>query len=263
MVRGVIDMLKRERLNQILKMVNENGIVTAAQIMEDLKVSDMTVRRDLDELERNGKLVRIRGGAQSIDYNIDYELSHIQKSTIKAHEKMEIASYAASLIQDDETIFLGPGTTVELLASLISDRHIRVITPSLPAFEMLKESFEDRVILIGGSYRSTTGSFVGPLANKMLSSLKFSKAFISCNGIADDEITTSSMAEGELQALACKNSRKTYLLADSHKFNREDFYVYYDLYNIDELITDSSVSQDVLDHYGEFTKIVQTKGDEK
>lgn len=105
MVRGVIDMLKRERLNQILKMVNENGIVTAAQIMEDLKVSDMTVRRDLDELERNGKLVRIRGGAQSIDYNIDYELSHIQKSTIKAHEKMEIARFAASLIQDDETIF--------------------------------------------------------------------------------------------------------------------------------------------------------------
>lgn len=256
-------MLKRERLNTILQMVNEKGIVDTAEIIEKLGVSDMTIRRDLDELERNGKLVRIRGGAQLIDYNIDYELSHLQKSTVKVHEKMEIARYAASLIQDQETIFLGPGTTIELLASLIAERNIRVVTPSLPAFEALKDSFDDRILLIGGAYRSTTGSFVGPLANKVLKNLKFSKAFISCNGIADDEITTSSMAEGELQALACRNAKETYLLADSHKFNREDFYVYYHLYNIDELITDSSVSQDVLDHYEEFTRIVQTRGEEE
>ncbi len=71
------------------------------------------------------------------------------------------------------------------------------------------------------------------------------------------------MAEGELQALACRNAKETYLLAEGHKFNREDFYVYYHLYNIDELITDSSVSQDVLDHYEEFTRIVQTRGEEE
>lgn len=106
-------MLKRERLTRILQMVNEKGIVDTADIMEALAVSDMTVRRDLDELEKSGKLIRVRGGAQSLDYNIDFELSHLQKSTVQIEEKRDIARYAASLVQDHETIFLGPGTTLE------------------------------------------------------------------------------------------------------------------------------------------------------
>lgn len=79
-------MLKRERLTRILQMVNEKGIVDTADIMEALAVSDMTVRRDLDELEKSGKLIRVRGGAQSLDYNIDFELSHLQKSTVQIEE---------------------------------------------------------------------------------------------------------------------------------------------------------------------------------
>lgn len=70
------------------------------------------------------------------------------------------------------------------------------------------------------------------------------------------------MEEGEMQAIACRNARSTFLLADSRKFNREDFYVYEHLYNIDELITDKTVPQDVIDHYGEYTKILQVKGEE-
>ncbi|WP_286073105.1 DeoR/GlpR family DNA-binding transcription regulator [Faecalibaculum rodentium] len=255
-------MLKRERLTRILQMVNEKGIVDTADIMEALAVSDMTVRRDLDELEKSGKLIRVRGGAQSLDYNIDFELSHLQKSTVQIEEKRDIARYAASLVQDHETIFLGPGTTLEMIASMIPDKDIRIVTPSLPAFEVLKERMEDRLLLVGGTYRSNTGAFVGPLTNQVLRDLKFTKAFISCNGIADDEITTSSMEEGEMQAIACRNARSTFLLADSRKFNREDFYVYDHLYNIDELITDKSVPKDVIDHYGEYTKILQVKGEE-
>lgn len=255
-------MLKRERLTKILQMVNDKGIVDTADIMEALAVSDMTVRRDLDELEKSGKLIRVRGGAQSLDYNIDFELSHLQKSTVQIEEKRSIARYASGLIQDHETIFLGPGTTLEMMASMIPDKDIRIVTSSLPAFEVLKEKMEDRLLLVGGSYRANTGAFVGTLTNQILRDLKFTKAFISCNGIADDEITTSSMEEGEMQAIACRNARAVYLLADSRKFNREDFYVYEHLYNIDELITDGTLSQDVADHYGEYTRILQVKGEE-
>lgn len=252
-------MLKRERLTTILQMVNEKGIVDSADIMETLGVSDMTVRRDLDELEKNGKLVRVRGGAQSVNFNIDFELSHLQKSTVHVEAKAAIASYAASLIQDHETIFLGPGTTIEMMASLIpADRGIRVVTASLPAFEALKDRIED-LILIGGDYRANTGTFAGPLSNLILFNLKFSKTFISCNGITGDEITTSSAMEGEMQSIALHNARSAYLLADSSKFNREDYYVYYHLYSIDELITDDKAGQDVIDHYEKFTKITQVK----
>jgi len=80
-------MLKSERLQYICRLVNEKGIVTAAEIMNALDVSDMTVRRDLDELEKSEKLIRIHGGAQSINYNIDYELSHTEKSAVNTAEK--------------------------------------------------------------------------------------------------------------------------------------------------------------------------------
>lgn len=252
-------MLKRERLTKILQIVNDKGIVDTADIMEALAVSDMTVRRDLDELEKAGKLIRVRGGAQSLDYNIDFELSHLQKSTVQIEEKLAIARCAAQAVQDHETIFLGPGTTLEMMATLLPDRDVRVVTPSLPAFEALKDKLQDRVVLVGGTYRSNTGTFAGTLTNQILRDLKFTKAFISCNGIADDELTTSSLEEGEMQAIACRNARNVYLLADSRKFNREDFYVYEHLYNIDELITDSTLSQDVADHYREYTRIRQVK----
>jgi len=133
------------------------------------------------------------------------------------------------------------------------------VPPPLPAFEALKDKLQDRVVLVGGTYRSNTGTFAGTLTNQILRDLKFTKAFISCNGIADDELTTSSLEEGEMQAIACRNARNVYLLADSRKFNREDFYVYEHLYNIDELITDSTLSQDVADHYREYTRIRQVK----
>lgn len=93
-------MLKRERLSRIQEMIAVKGIVTASEIMNALGVSDMTVRRDLDELEKNGKLIRIHGGAQALDYNIDYELSHLQKATVKVEEKLAIAKAAVEQISD-------------------------------------------------------------------------------------------------------------------------------------------------------------------
>lgn len=254
-------MLKRERLDHILQMVNEKGIVTTQEIINALCVSDMTVRRDLDELDKGGKLVRLRGGAQSMHYNIDKELSHTEKSTVHREEKQEIAKLAASMVKDQDSIFLGPGTTIELMASQINSRPARIITNSLPVFEILKTRFQQELILTGGSFRSHTGCFVGTLTNSMLQRTNFTAAFISCNGIADGKVTTSSMEEGEAQNIALNNSHYRYLLADASKFNREDFYTYYHLYNIDALITDKNVSTDTLERYAHFTKIMQVGND--
>lgn len=108
-------MLKRERLLTILEQVNERGIITVNDIIETLNVSDMTVRRDLDELEKAGKLIRIHGGAQSITMPNKKERSNSEKQTVQTKEKRELASYATQLVNDGETIFIGPGTTLEFL----------------------------------------------------------------------------------------------------------------------------------------------------
>lgn len=92
-------MLKSERLQYIGRLVDEKGIVTATEIMSALNVSDMTVRRDLDELEKSGKLIRVHGGAQAVNYNIDFELSHFEKSTVNTEEKK---SYRKTSCQTDQ-----------------------------------------------------------------------------------------------------------------------------------------------------------------
>ncbi len=249
-------MLKKERLRYICDKVNSKGIITVNEIIQALNVSDMTIRRDLDELEKAGKLLRIHGGAQSLTYSLDHELSHLEKSTVQVNEKQTIALYASSLIQDGETIYLGPGTTIQILATLLRDRDIRVITNSYHVFEILMFSNLTKVILIGGEYRNQTGTFVGPIANHDLSVLKFSKAFISCNGIFNDAVTTYSPDEGEVQKIALNNARNKYLLADNKKFSREDFYTYYNLHDFDQVITDEHISNDVLQHYEQYTEII-------
>lgn len=249
-------MLKKERLRYICEKVNSKGVITVNEIIQDLDVSDMTVRRDLDELEKAGKLLRIHGGAQSLTYSLDYELSHVEKSTVQVDEKQKIALCASTLIQEGETIYLGPGTTIQLLATLLREKKIRVITNSYHVFEILMNAEQADVILIGGEYRNNTGTFVGPITNNDLSLLKFSKAFISCNGIYNDAITTYSLEEGEVQKIALNNSRHKYLLADFKKFSREDFYTYYNLHDFDKVITDENISPDVLQHYEQYTEII-------
>ena len=83
-------MLKKERLLILTEIVNQEGIITVADIVKQLNVSDMTVRRDLDELDKAGKILRIHGGAQSISYALDQELSHTEKQEVQKEEKQEI-----------------------------------------------------------------------------------------------------------------------------------------------------------------------------
>lgn len=135
-------MLKKERLFTIVEMVNKKGILTVNEIINQLDVSDMTVRRDLDELEKSGKLLRIHGGAQSLSYTLDQELSHTEKATLQIQEKKEIAAAAASLIHEGETIFLGPGTTIELLATHLLNKKIRIITNNYPVLIFLRKQMD-------------------------------------------------------------------------------------------------------------------------
>ncbi len=83
-------MLKKERLLTIVEMVNKKGILTVNEIINQLDVSDMTVRRDLDELEKSGKLLRVHGGAQSLSYTLDQELSHTEKPLCRFKKKKKL-----------------------------------------------------------------------------------------------------------------------------------------------------------------------------
>ena len=251
-------MLKRERLHKIVEMVNTQGIITVNEIINKLDVSDMTIRRDLDELDKAGKIVRIHGGAQSISYSINQELSHSEKQELQMEEKRKIVQLASTYINDGDTIFLGPGTTIELLSHFLVNKHIRIVTNNYPAFEILKQSDSVNLILTGGDFRKNTGALVGTITNTNLKRINFTKAFISANGIHNESICTYNIEEGEAQEIALNNSRTKYLLLDNKKLNKDDFYVFYNLHDIDYLITDHSINKDVKIHYEQYVNIIVT-----
>ena len=233
-------MKKRERLEEITRLVNQKGTIRVSDIVKLLNVTDMTVRRDLVELEEQGVLTKIHGGARSNKAFQYREYSHAEKHIQNKEAKQAIASKAAQLIEDGDTIFLGPGTTVEFLAEALNNQRLTVITNCMPVFTLLmaKKTEDFQVFLLGGEYRQVTEAFVGEITNTSLEKLRFSKMFFSGNGVRDGEVMTSTLAEAYTQNLALKHSLEKYLLLDSSKIGKDDFTSFCKLRDLTALITD-------------------------
>ena len=136
-------MNKYDRLDEITKLVNQKGTVRTNEIVEELNVSDMTVRRDLAELEEKGLLTKIHGGARSNSI-FQFKENHIKRNTHNIEEKRSVARKAIQIIEENDTIFLGPGTTIECLAEIMELKSLTVITNCFPVFKILFE--KDRLI---------------------------------------------------------------------------------------------------------------------
>lgn len=233
-------MKKRERLEEITRLVNQKGTIRVSDIVKLLNVTDMTVRRDLVELEEQGVLTKIHGGARSNKAFQYREYSHAEKHIKNKEAKQAIASKAAQLIEDGDTIFLGPGTTVAFLAEALNNQRLTVITNCMPVFTLLmaKKTEDFQVFLLGGEYRQVTEAFVGEITNTSLEKLRFSKMFFSGNGVRDGEVMTSTLAEAYTQNLALKHSLEKYLLLDSSKIGKDDFTSFCKLRDLTALITD-------------------------
>lgn len=253
-------MLKQERHDMITSLLNERNTVSVKEITNTLSVSEMTVRRDLDELAEQGKLVRVHGGARSTasaeERTIPREFSHLEKRQIHISEKKSIAERAAGLIEDGDTIFLGTGTTIELMASLLPQRRMRVVTNSLPVFNLLESRKELGLCLIGGTYRPSTGAFVGPMAEQSVGMIGIDKAFLGANGILDGTISTSNMEESNLQRLVFNNAARRYLLADSSKLGKRDFFCFYELKDLTAVITDGLIGEEAREDIRQYTDIL-------
>jgi DeoR family lactose phosphotransferase system repressor len=249
--------LRRERLVKVENIVNQEGIVMVANLVNKLQVSDMTIRRDLAELEGMSRVIRIHGGAQSLDYNNQKEVPHREKKAIHHEEKRAVAKAAVSSIREGDTIFLGTGTTVELMSEFLKLSFIRVVTNSLPVFDAFRKQHPQyENILIGGNYRERTGAFVGSIANLALEKMRFSRSFVGVNGINKENIFTSNMDEGTTQRLAMNNASKRYILADYHKLNKESFYEFYKIKDIDVLVTNSEINVETTNYYEKYINLL-------
>lgn len=252
----VIKLLKEERLEIIMTMINQQEIVKVAEITESLNVTEMTVRRDLQTLEEQGAIRRIHGGAKKVKTLSERELSHLEKKEINVAEKEKIAKTIAKLIVNNDTIFLGAGTTLEFVYDYLEVSFAKIITNSIHVFNRFVDDDRFELILVGGTFRSRTGAFVGSFANETLENMRVKKAFIGTNGIYQTNITTSSEEEGTTQRIILDNASEKYIVADHHKLDNEDFYCFYNLDEITALITDNGITKEKKKIYQQFTKVI-------
>ncbi|MDO4595039.1 MAG: DeoR/GlpR family DNA-binding transcription regulator [Tissierellia bacterium] len=249
-------MLKVERQNLIESEIKKTGIIRVSEITSRLNVTEMTIRRDLKELEEKGVLKRIHGGAKALDEFSLKEYSHNEKRLKNIDEKKYIAKLIADNIQTDETVFLGPGTTIELVADYIKDKRLRIITTSFYLFDKLAYNDYPEIILVGGYFRHNTGAFVGNFANSTLSDIRVKKSFIGVNGISDNECFTSSEEEGETQKIILDNSKYKFLVADNTKIGREDFYNFYSLDETTAVFCDDNLTKTNYEKLSKYTKVI-------
>lgn len=255
-------MIKEERQKYLMDLLSQYKFLKVRDIVNELKITDMTVRRDFQELEDKGLIIRVHGGARIIEDNkndILTELSHREKQHIHLNEKLEIAKIIAENIFEDETVFLGAGTTIELVYEFLTVNHAKIITNSIHVFDKFKHDSRFELILIGGSYRSKTGAFVGTIANDFISGIHVMKSFIGVNGLDTSAIYTSNEDEGLTKKCALNIAEQRFIVADHHKINKKDFYSFYSLKDADYLITDSMITAEDQEIFGKKIPILSSK----
>ena len=178
-------MLKEERIEQIISILEEKGSVNINDLSSHFEVTMMTIRRDLDEIELKNCIKRTHGGAiYKIVNNKKNELPTLDRMHLLADEKIRIAQKAAELIQKEDMIFLGSGTTALYLAKEILSRDdISVVTNSLTILNELAMNGKMTLIGVGGFLRRSEFSMIGHSANEMIKDLHVDKLIMGMRGV--------------------------------------------------------------------------------
>lgn len=231
-------MLKEERLSIILGAVEQHNFVSLHDLMELTKSSESTIRADLIELDNAGKIIRLRGGAQALNNkSINYELDMDKKMTIEIQAKRDIASYAATLIPNNSVIYVDAGTSTYYLTEFLESKLVKIVTSSV----IIARKFKERgfqVYMIGGEFKITTDTFIGPMSQEILHRFNFDIGFFGTNGIdLEQGLTTPDIEEAMVKKTAMRQCKKIYVLADHSKFNVKTSVVFHPFVG-EEIITD-------------------------
>lgn len=231
------------RREMIARDVSETGYTRVADLSARYQVSEVTVRNDLDALDRQGILRRVRGGATG--GNFRKEPTHEEALGINADEKLNIARHAADMVRPNETIFLDVGTTCVAIAHQLVEREDLVdvliatnglrtalaLEPAIPRFT---------VVVSGGTLRPLQHSLVDPLATSAIGNLRVHTAFIGCNGITTDGIYNLNLPEAEIKRRMIEAARNVVVVADGSKVGEASIALISELNQIDSLITGAS-----------------------
>ena len=235
--------LVEERRNQVLFKLSVTPEIKVEELAERLKVSPLTIRRDLQYWEDKDRITRHYGGARLVE---TFQQS-CNVSDIKELRKNAIAKKAAEFVDDGDTIFINTSTTALMILKYIKHKRVNVITNNANAIFVQKDNLIN-VLLTGGELREPKESMVGEFAYNNLSRVSANKAFIGCSGIsASVGMTTAVLAEvaiNEVMLRQCTGTR--FVLGEGAKIGHNHSFVSSAISKIDYIITDQSAPEDAV-----------------
>ena len=249
-------MLTPEGHEIILKLLKEHSVIKIQELIELTNTSESTIRRDLTQLEQDGFLKRIHGGAARLQGKIS-EPSMSEKAFKNLQEKKLIAAYASELVEEGDSIYLDAGSTITEMIPFLKDRDIVVVTNGLMHLSHLIEA-GIRTYLIGGYVKERTNALVGRGAILSLDNYRFDKCFLGVNGIHSEfGYTTPDQEEAMVKRKALELSRESFFIADDSKFSEVSFSKIADLH--EATIITNTLNEEINDIYSSKTSIKVVK----
>lgn len=246
-------MYKIERQARIKQILNETNSVDIHFLSAEFKVTPVTIRKDLSEMEANGILLRSHGGAVSVSADVvEPEKEFFVGYNIKYERSKEIiGQIAASFIVGGEWVFLGSGTTAYYIArALVNRPNLNVLTNNLLVAYELTKNRSANLIMTGGSLSHSTFNLGGEIFGAYIRDITISKAFIGIAGIDINRgYTVTTAGEFNVVNLIREISDMTYIVADDSKFNIKEFIRVADLSIPHSLITNKTPSNDYMEFF--------------
>lgn len=229
-------MQSQERRKYILEKLNLNGLVNVHETAEALGIHETTIRRDLEKLEKEGKLTRVHGGAR-LNEDDNVELTMNQKMVLNYEAKKLVCQRASEYVKDGDCVFIDGGTSTFSMIDYLASKKIKIVTHSDLVIRRIKKC-EAEIITVGGKYLPHYSMSVGATTIQEISKYHFDHCFIGCVGINVDEKMsyTSEQETLDVKRAAMENSDKKYLLIDASKLNVRGFCKFAHVDEFDKII---------------------------
>ena len=242
-----------QRQKQILSLTEVEGEITIKELASRLKVSEMTIHRDLDMLQEERYIYKKRGAAVFIDSE-DRDTNNFY-----AEEKRAIGHKAPTLVPDGSSIIFDNSTTaLECARFLNPEGKYTFYTTNLETAKILTSYTKSILYCSGGYYFPDSRGFVGSQAEAFMASVKADVCFIGASGIMPDGITTPYPMHTPLQKAIIASSKKKILVCDHSKFGKRAMEKICDITDIDIIVTDSGLADEIYDEYSKYVKIIKS-----
>ncbi|TXS46448.1 DeoR/GlpR transcriptional regulator [Streptomyces sp. uw30] len=264
------NLLAEQRRALILDEVRRRGGVRVNELTRKLGVSDMTVRRDLDALARQGVLEKVHGGAVPVVEASTHEPGFEAKSGLELTAKEDIARAAAELVAPGSAIALSGGTTTFALAhQLVDVPDLTVVTNSVrvaDVFHAAQRTTGPRqgaaTVVLTGGVRTPSDSLVGPVADQAIAALHFDVLFLGVHGISVEAgLSTPNLAEAETNRRLVQSARRVVVIADHTKWGVVGLSSFAALEQVDTLVTDAGLESEARSEISEHLRRLMVAGE--